>query len=96
MFLFIFKIQVDPESFVITIMENENLQKLFPKNVTVGGGKGKAFIHYNQKLCMEEINNFIAASTLAPPQDFEVRMGWDGMGWDGMGWGNKSIMRTDK
>jgi len=64
--------EVDPESFVITIMENENLQKLFPKNVTVGGGKGKAFIHYNQKLCMEEINNFIAASTLAPPQDFEV------------------------
>lgn len=62
--------KVPPDTFVITIMENENLVKLFPQQVRVGGGK--AFIHYNQKLCMEEINKFIEASTLAQPKDFEV------------------------
>ena len=58
------------EKFSITIMENENLQKLFPGNVKVEAGK--AFIHYNQKLCMEEINNFIEKSGLKKPGVYEV------------------------
>ena len=36
------------EDFSITILENENLQKLFPDNSRVKI-RGKAFIHYNQR-----------------------------------------------
>jgi hypothetical protein len=59
------------EDFALTILENENLQKLFPDNARVKI-RGRAFVHYNQKLCMEEINSLIEASGMSPPMNFDV------------------------
>jgi hypothetical protein len=59
------------EEFSLTILENENLQKLFPDNSRVKI-RGKAFIHYNQKLCMEEIRSLIQASGMNRPENFAV------------------------
>ena len=58
------------EKFSITIMENDNLQKLFQGKPKVESGK--AFIHYNQKLCMEEINSFLETSGIEKPGAYEV------------------------
>jgi insulin receptor len=64
----------------ITIMENENLQKLFSvrangKSVQIytrngPDGKsnpGRAFVHYNPKLCRQEIKNLLKNSMLEDP-----------------------------
>lgn len=59
------------EDFSLTVLENENLQKLFPDSARVKI-RGRAFIHYNQKLCMEEIRELIAASGMQQPENFEV------------------------
>lgn len=60
------------EDFSLTILENENLQKLFPDNARVKI-HGRAFVHYNQKLCMEEIRGLIEASGMNQTQkNFEV------------------------
>lgn len=61
---------LDNKEFSITVMENDNLQKLFPRKVKVSSGK--AFVHYNQKLCMEEIKNFIENGNMAKPDTYEV------------------------
>ena len=70
----------DKKHYSITIMENENLQKLFSvrpdgkkvKISTTNGkngesGKGRAFIHYNPKLCPQEIKDLLINSNLENP-----------------------------
>jgi hypothetical protein len=58
---------------VLTIFENDNLQKLFPDNkkVQLGGLDDNGytvspvvFIHYNQKLCQKEIAQFLDSSNV--------------------------------
>ncbi len=61
----------------LEIIENENLQKLFPPEskvkITFKNGpdaeaqKGRAFIHYNQKLCRQEIKNLLSRSDMHDP-----------------------------
>ena len=61
----------------LELLENENLQKLFPANsnvtITQRNGKkgtpkpGKAFIHYNQKLCPSEIKRLLEESKMFKP-----------------------------
>ena len=63
----------------LEILENENLQKLFPANsnvrITFRNGPdgiakpGKAFIHYNQKLCRTEIKKLLRDSQMHDPGD---------------------------
>lgn len=70
----------DKKHYSITIMENENLQKLFPlrpngkavkiktrNGVDGQSNKGKAFIHYNPKLCSQEIKLLLKNSELEDP-----------------------------
>lgn len=42
----------------IRVMENQNLQQLFPENQTVTVEHGRMAFHYNPKLCMNIIENF--------------------------------------
>ena len=61
----------------LEILENENLQKLFPEDskvkITTRNGPrgtpkpGRPFIHYNQKLCRSEIKKLIRESELEDP-----------------------------
>ena len=70
---------VDKVKYSLEILENENLQKLFPANsnvtITFKNGpdatpqKGRAFIHYNQKLCRSEIKNLLDTSKMEDPGD---------------------------
>ena len=63
----------------LEILENENLQKLFPLDskvrITFKNGPdaqaepGRAFIHYNQKLCRTEIQKLLKESQMVDPGD---------------------------
>ena len=67
-------------AYALEILENENLQKLFP-TVTNGSivqiqsrrgkngvpSKGRAFIHYNPKLCKSEIDKLLEKSNMIQP-----------------------------
>lgn len=65
------------QRYSLEILENENLQKLFPAEskvkITLKNGKdappekGKAFIHYNQKLCRSEIEQLLNRSEMFDP-----------------------------
>ena len=79
----------DKKHFSITIMENENLQKLFPtrpngKNVKIStrNGKeglsnsGRAFIHYNPKLCPQEIKDLLKKSGLENPGETSAEISY--------------------
>jgi len=65
----------------LEILENENLQKLFPEGsnviITQRNGakgtpeKGRASIHYNKLLCRQEIQNLIQRSKLYDPEEHE-------------------------
>lgn len=39
------------------VMDNQNLQELFPRNVTIE--RGKLFFHFNPKLCYANISNLV-------------------------------------
>jgi len=57
----------------LTIFENDNLQKLFLDNHKIQLGPDKVvFIHYNQKLCMKEINQFLDLSEVQSREEHAV------------------------
>ena len=68
----------------LEILENENLQKLFPEDskvkITTRNGPrgtpkpGRPFIHYNQKLCRSEIKKLIRESELEDPGTYYEKM----------------------
>lgn len=71
--------RVHTNQYSLEILENENLQKLFPESsrvkITFKNGaeadeeKGRAFIHYNQKLCRSEIKKLLNRSEMFDPAD---------------------------
>ena len=70
-------VDIKKSHYSLELLENENLQKLFPANsnvtITQRNGKkgtpkpGKAFIHYNQKLCPSEIKRLLEESKMFKP-----------------------------
>jgi len=57
----------------LTIFENDNLQKLFPDDHRIElGGEKVVFIHYNQKLCMKEITQFLDLSYVKSREEHAV------------------------
>lgn len=59
------------DRFALYVMDNPNIQSLFPKNVTIG--RGKIFFHFNPKLCpsiIEQlkpyVNDLRGVETFAP------------------------------
>jgi len=57
----------------LTIFENDNLQKLFPDEQKIYlGGQKVVFIHYNQKLCMKEITQFLDLSDVDMREEHAV------------------------
>lgn len=57
----------------LTIFENDNLQKLFADHQKIVlGGEKVVFIHYNQKLCMKEIAQFLDLSDVEMREEHSV------------------------
>lgn len=52
------RIQGQRDSIGLKVVENQNLQALFPENSTVIVEHGRLFFHFNPKLCMNIINEF--------------------------------------
>lgn len=47
----------DDNRWALYVMDNQNLQELFPNNVTIE--RGKLFFHFNPKLCYANITNLM-------------------------------------
>lgn len=69
------------ERFGLQVVENQNLQELFPNNVTIE--HGRLFFHFNPKLCYHLIDN-LRSSTFdlrnvshLPPEDVATNSNGD-------------------
>ena len=82
---------VNRTMYSLEISENENLQKLFPikpdgstvqiqlrRDKDKASEKGRAFLHYNQNLCNQEIDNMINASNLVDPDPQDISRATNG------------------
>lgn len=48
---------IEDNRWALYVMDNQNLQELFPNNVTIE--RGKLFFHFNPKLCYANITNLV-------------------------------------
>lgn len=76
------KLQKVPEpKFALHVMDNQNLQDLFPRNVTIVSGR--LFFHFNPKLCYNIIETLVPFTndlrnvTNIPPEDVAVNSNGD-------------------
>jgi hypothetical protein len=63
---------LEESNYTIQVLQNENLQKLFPKdrNIRING---RAFFHYNPQLCRKEIDELIQNSGINDNYEDPIR-----------------------
>ena len=74
------------KAYSLHLLQNENLARLFPvqrdgsmiRIFSKGGSRGKAFIHYNGKLCRSEIEKMIQNSNMEQPNSADVSFATNG------------------
>ncbi|KAH8357174.1 hypothetical protein KR084_006605 [Drosophila pseudotakahashii] len=62
----------DGDKFALYVLDNRDLEELWPPNQTVHIRKGGVFFHFNPKLCVSTINNLLPMLA-SKPQSFDKR-----------------------